>query len=237
MSRRPRLAVAFDVPSREAALEAAAKLRGQADIAKVGLELFVSAGPGLVEELVGDGWAVFLDLKLHDIPATVAGAVRAASGLGVELLTIHVAGGRKMIESAAAARGASATPLLLGVTVLTSLDNQQAEEVGLRGGVAESVGRLARLAHDAGCDGVVSSPHEVAAIKMAHGDDFVVVSPGIRPAGGSTDDQARVATAADAVRAGADVLVVGRPIMNAPDPAAVAAALRAEMEEAHGRRG
>ncbi len=232
---RPRLAVAFDVATREAAIKAATELQGQADIAKVGLELFVSAGPALVEDLVSSGWAVFLDLKLHDIPATVSGAVRAAGRLGVELLTIHTSGGRKMIEAAAAARGDTG-PKLLGVTVLTSLDGKQIEEVGWDGDAARCVARLARLAREAGCDGVVSSPHEVAAIKAAEGTDFLVVSPGIRPAGTGVDDQARVATAADAVLAGADVLVVGRPIMNAPEPAAVAAALREEMEEAYARR-
>jgi len=232
---RPRLAVAFDVATRDAAMRAANELQGRADIAKVGLELFVSAGPALVEDLVSSGWAVFLDLKLHDIPATVSGAVRAAGRLGVEFLTIHTSGGRKMIEAAADARG-EAGPKLLGVTVLTSLDGEQIQEVGWGGDAAQCVARLARLARESGCDGVVSSPHEVAAVKASEGGDFLVVSPGIRPAGAAADDQARVATAADAVLAGADVLVVGRPIMNAPEPAAVAAVLREEMEEAYARR-
>jgi orotidine-5'-phosphate decarboxylase len=234
--RAPRLAVALDVGSRAAAISAAETLRGHVDIAKVGLELFVSAGPGLVQELVDAGWSVFLDLKLHDIAATVAGAVRSAGGLGVEFMTIHAAGGRKMIEAAVAARGGGGMPLLLGVTVLTSLDGVQLEEIGVRGGTEQGVARLANLAQSAGCDGVVSSPHEVAAIKAAHGDDFLAVSPGIRPAGAAPNDQARVATVAEAVRAGADVLVVGRPIMKADDPAAVAAAMRQEMEDAHGRK-
>jgi len=233
---RPRLAVALDVDSREAALEAATRLHGRVDIVKVGLELFVSAGPGLVSELTEAGWSVFLDLKLHDIPATVAGAVRAARSLGVELMTVHATGGRRMIEAAAAARGDRETPKLLGVTILTSLDEEQIGEVGIAGGVEASVERLARLAHASGCDGVVSSPREVTTIKAAHGDGFLVVSPGIRPSGASTDDQARVATAADAVLAGADVLVVGRPIMKAPDPAAAAERIREEMEEAYERK-
>ncbi len=235
MSRPPRLAVALDVDSHADAVRAAGELQGHADIVKVGLELFVAAGPALVDELVNGGWAVFLDLKLHDIPATVAGAVRAASGLGVEFITLHTSGGRRMIEAAAEARTGD-SPKLLGVTVLTSLDSAQIDEVGVRGSIAESVARLAALAADAGCDGVVSSPHEVATIKAVHGDDFLAVSPGIRPAGASTDDQARVATAADAVAAGADILVVGRPIMRAQDRAAAAAAIRAEMEEAYERR-
>lgn len=237
MSRAPRLAVALDVDSRAAALGAAEVLRGHVDIAKVGLELFVNVGPRVVRELVDAGWSVFLDLKLHDIPATVAAAVRLAGGLGVEFITVHAGGGRQMIEAAVAARGGDGMPRVLGVTVLTSLDGAQLEEIGMRGGTEQGVARLADLAHSAGCDGVVSSPHEVAAIKAAHGDDFLAVSPGIRPAGAAFDDQARVATPADAVRAGADVLVVGRPIMNADDPAAVAAAIRREMEDAHGRKG
>ncbi len=235
MRQAPRLAVALDVDSHAAAMQAAAALRDHVDIVKVGIELFISAGPRLVEELVSAGWSVFLDLKLHDIPATVAGAVRSATGLGVSLLTLHTSGGRRMIEAAAAARD-SGTPRLLGVTILTSLDAVQIDEVGLRGGTDESVARLATLARQAGCDGVISSPHEAATIKAAHGADFLVVTPGIRPAGASVDDQARVATAADAVEAGADILVVGRPIMKAPDPAAAAAAMRAEMERAYGRR-
>ena len=235
MRRAPRLAVALDVDNHAAAVRAAGALRGHADVAKVGSELFISAGPRLVEELVGAGWAVFLDLKLHDIPATVAGAVRSAVSLGVELMTLHTSGGRRMIEAAAAARDRG-MPRLLGVTVLTSLDSAELDEVGLRGGIDESVARLANLAHEAGCDGVVSSPHEVATIKAEHGDDFLVVTPGIRPPGAPANDQARVATAADAVGAGADILVVGRPIMKAPDPAAAADAIRAEMEQAHDRR-
>lgn len=233
---RPRLAVALDVPDAETAIAATADLRGHVDVAKVGLELFISAGPALVQRLVGDGWGVFLDLKLHDIPATVAGAVRSARGLGVELLTLHGGGGRAMIEAAAAAREGAETPRLLAVTILTSLDDAQMEEVGMPGGAEQGVLRLARLARDAGCDGVVSSPREVAAIKQSCGADFLAVSPGIRPAGSARDDQSRVATPADAVRAGADILVIGRPIMKAPDPPAAADAIRAEMEEAYDRR-
>ena len=231
---RARLAVALDVGSKAEALDAAATLSGHADIAKVGLELFVAAGPSLVIKLVEDNWSVFLDLKLHDIPATVAGAVRSARGLGVELLTLHTAGGRRMIEAAAAARDGTTAPRLLGVTVLTSLDAEQMGEVGLQGTVQDSVCRLARLASESGCDGVVSSPHEISELKAAHGKDFLVVTPGIRPSGAATDDQARVATVASAVADGADILVVGRPIMKAADPAAAADEIRAEMEQAYG---
>lgn len=235
--KRPQLAVALDFSHRDEALRAAEALRGRADIAKVGLELFVGAGPGIVEELRADGWSVFLDLKLHDIPATVAGAVRAAAALGVDFLTLHASGGRTMIEAAARAREGSPKPLLLGVSVLTSLNDAQIDEIGLRGGVAHSVRRLAALARVAGCDGVVSSPLEVAEIKAAHGADFLVAAPGIRPAtGAANDDQQRVATVADAVAAGADVLVVGRPILKAADPVAAAAVIRGEMERAYAQR-
>jgi orotidine-5'-phosphate decarboxylase len=227
-----RLAVALDVPDRAAARAAAADLRDHVDLLKVGLELFIGAGPELVRELVDDGCSVFLDLKLYDIPATVAGAVRAAAGLGVEMMTLHASGGRAMIAAAAAARGGDGLPRLLGVTVLTSLDDAQLNDVGVSAGTERSVERLTELARTAGCDGVVSSPREVAAIKAACGDDFLAVTPGIRPSGTSRDDQARTATPAEAVRAGADVLVVGRPIMKATEPAAAAAAIRAEMDSA-----
>jgi orotidine-5'-phosphate decarboxylase len=236
MSVAPRLAVALDVPRPQDAIDAAALLAGHVDIVKIGLELFVGAGPELVRRLAGDRWSVFLDLKLHDIPATVAGAVRAASGLGVELLTLHAAGGRRMLEAAAAARGDRGRPLLIGVTVLTSLDAAQVEEIGFKDGVEASVAGLARLARDAGCDGVVASSHEVGGVKAALGDGFLLVTPGIRPAGAASDDQARVATPGEAVAAGADILVVGRPILTAPDPAAAADWIRAEMEHAHGQR-
>ncbi len=235
MSLVPRLAVALDLENRDDALRKAATLHDHVDIAKVGLELFISAGPRLVEELVGTGWEVFLDLKLHDIPATVAGAVRSAARLGVEFMTLHTAGGRSMMEAAVAARS-NGTPRLLGVTLLTSLDSDHIGEIGYQGSAGENVARLANLAHEAGCDGVVSSPHEVATIKSVHGEDFLVVCPGIRPAGASIDDQARVATASEAIKAGADILVVGRPIIKASDPAAVAQEIRSEMEHAYDRR-
>jgi orotidine-5'-phosphate decarboxylase len=229
MSVAPRLAVALDVPQPQDAIDAAALLAGHVDIVKIGLELFVGAGPELVRRLAGDGWSVFLDLKLHDIPATVAGAVRAASGLGVELLTVHAAGGRRMLEAAAAARGNGGRPLLIGVTVLTSLDAAQVEEIGFKGSVEASVAGLARLASDAGCDGVVASSHEVGGVKAALGDGFLLVTPGIRPAGADAGDQKRIMTPAEAIAAGADYLVIGRPISAAADPAAAADRILDEM--------
>ena len=227
-----RLVVALDVPDAEAARRAAAGLEGHADVLKVGLELFTAEGPSLVREFTDAGWGVFLDLKLHDIPATVQRAVARTVDLGVELLTLHAGGGPAMLEAAAAGRGESAYPRLLGVTVLTSMDQAQMDAVGLDGSPAGAVDRLARLAHQSGCDGVVASVLEAPAIKAATSSNFLVVTPGIRPAGSAHDDQARVATPADAVRAGADYLVVGRPILRATDPAAAADAIRREMEAA-----
>lgn len=228
---RPRLVVALDLPDADTARRAAAGLRGHADLVKIGLELFVAAGPALAEELRDAGWGVFLDLKFHDIPATVAGAVRSATALGVELLTLHVAGGAPMIEAAVAARG-DATTRLLGVTLLTSLDAGDLRRLGFEEAPGQVVDRMAAMAHDSGCDGVVASAREAAAIKRRHGEGFLVVTPGIRPAGTRRGDQARVAGVAEAVRAGADYLVVGRPILQADDAAAAAAAIRDEIEGA-----
>ena len=227
--RRARLAVALDVPDADAALSAADRLAGHADLVKVGLELFTAEGPDLVRELVDRGWGVFLDLKLHDIPATVAGAVRVLRGLGVELLTLHASGGPRMIEAAVEARGDSSLPHLLGVTVLTSLEAADLERLGWSAGPEAAVARLCATAREAGCDGVVASVHEVPRIRSEWGPDLLVVTPGIRPAGASVDDQAMVATPATAVQAGADILVVGRPILRAEDPAAAADAIRTEM--------
>ena len=236
MTRTPRLAVALDVADRAAALSAASNLRDHADLLKVGLELFVAEGPAVVAELVAEGWAVFLDLKLHDIPATVAGAVHSAQSLGVEMVTLHASGGRRMIAAAVEARGGGEVPRLLGVTVLTSIDSAELQTLGFSGTVDEGVERLAGVARQGGCDGVVASPHEVAALRSLLGEEPIIVTPGIRPADAAADDQARVATAAAAVAAGADILVVGRPILRAEDPSATADSIRQEMEEAHARR-
>lgn len=226
---RPRLAVALDVPDAEAARRHARLLAGHADLLKIGLELFVAEGPDLVREIQDLGWGIFLDLKLHDIPATVAGGVRSAARLGVKMLTVHAAGGERMLRAAREASAEVEGPRLLAVTVLTSLDAGQLADVGVASEPREQVSRLTGVAARSGCDGVVASVLEAAEIKQLHGRDFLVVTPGIRPAGSSTDDQARVATPAAAVRAGADVLVVGRPILRADDPVAAAGAIRREM--------
>lgn len=201
---------------------------------KVGLELFVRAGPSVVERLADEGRRVFLDLKLHDIPNTVAGAVRSAARLGAELLTVHGSGGEAMLRAAAEAAGdagaasAARRPLrLLAVTVLTSLDDSSlAAVMGSGASVEETAGRLAGLAREAGVDGAVCSVEEARAVRMACGPGFLVVTPGIRLAGEGADDQRRVATPAVARAAGCDYLVVGRSITRAADPAAALATIR-----------
>ena len=192
---------------------------------KVGLELFTADGPPVVRAAAALGRPVFLDLKLHDIPATVEGAARSAAASGASLLTVHASGGTEMVR--AAVRGAGGRVRILAVTVLTSLDGAALDAIGLAGPAEAAVVRLARLAIAAGAGGLVCSPHEVAAVRAAVGPGPLLVVPGIRPAGSAGDDQARVATPAEAVRAGADVIVVGRPLRDAPDPVAAARAIAA----------
>lgn len=228
----PEVIVALDVASREEALETVGLLGPSATFYKVGLELFSSAGPDAVRDLVAQEKRIFLDLKLHDIPHTVAAAVRAAADLGAELLTVHAGGGRAMMEAAA---GAAREGLrLLGVTVLTSLSASELEEV--RGGGLQSlrdeVLRLGGLVRDAGLDGVVASAREAEPLKRRFGRAFLVATPGIRLEGGAVHDQARVATPADAVRAGADFLVVGRAVTGAQDPRAALKAVLRSVEDA-----
>jgi len=226
-----RLIVALDVENRGQADALAARLGGAAGWLKIGLELFIAGGPDLVREYAGAGRRIMLDLKLHDIPATVERAVARSAALGVELMTIHAGGGRAMIEAAAgAARRAGATrPRLLAVTVLTSLDERDLEDIGARGPLDELVVRRARLAAEAGADGVVASPREAALVRAAAPPGFLIVTPGVRPAGAATGDQKRVMTASEARAAGADLVVVGRPIRAAGDPAAAARAMAAEL--------
>ena len=231
MNARDRLVVALDVPTAEEALLLVDRLAGLAGMFKVGSQLFTASGPDLVRALVTRGEKVFLDLKYHDIPNTVAGAVSAACQLGVSLVDVHALGGKAMMEAAVGAMPAMGTRLL-AITVLTSHDAAGLEELGVAGEVTDTVRRLALLAHAAEVDGVVASPQEVPIVREACGKDFLIVTPGIRPAGARTGDQARSATPATALKAGADLLVVGRPIIDAPDPAAAARAILREMEGA-----
>ena len=231
MAARDRLIVALDVPDAAAAHALARRLAGEVGMFKVGSQLFTAGGPAVVRGLVAEGRRVFLDLKFHDIPNTVAGAVAAAAGLGVSLVTVHAAGGPAMIEAAAeAARGTPAR--VLAITVLTSLDAAALDAIGMAGGIEATVARLARMAADAGAHGVVASPHEVRVLRAARGAGFLLVTPGIRPAGAALGDQSRAATPGAARSAGADYLVVGRPILAAPDPVAAARAVVLEMEAA-----
>lgn len=231
MNARDRLIVALDVPAASDAAALVDALAGKVGMFKVGSQLFTAAGPDFVRALSARGEKVFLDLKYHDIPNTVASAVGAACQLGVSLITVHALGGQAMMEAAAGAMPAMGARLL-AITVLTSHDADGLGSVGLEADVPRNVGRLARLAKAAAADGVVASPHEVALIREVCGPDFLVVTPGIRPTGARADDQARAATPAAALAAGADYLVVGRPITEARDPAAAAAAIVREMETA-----
>ena len=222
---------AIDTPDRARAKALAASLRGTVNL-KLGLEFFLANGPAGVREVAGDA-PLFLDLKLHDIPNTVAGAVRSAAALKPMLLTLHCSGGAAMMREAAAAAAQAAAGRrrmkLLGVTVLTSLDDGDLDAVGQKAPSGEQVRRLALLARDSGLDGVVCSPQEVASLRQACGPDFLLVVPGIRPAGAAVGDQKRVMDPRAARAAGADYLVIGRPITGAPDPAAAARALLAEL--------
>lgn len=226
----PRVIVALDYPEAGPALALAGRLDPTLCRLKVGKELFTAAGPSLVEALQMHGHEVFLDLKFHDIPNTVAGAVRAAAGLGVWMVNVHASGGRRMLEAARAALdGTTRPPLLIAVTVLTSLERADLAETGLDVDPAVQVDRLARLTHDCGLDGVVCSAQEAPRLRTACGPGFRLVTPGIRPASDAAGDQRRVMTPAAALAAGADYLVIGRPITGAADPAAALAGLVADL--------
>jgi orotidine-5'-phosphate decarboxylase len=230
---RSRLIVALDLPGRAEALDAVEKLGGRVGCFKLGLEIFVREGPELVQEVLGRGQRVFLDLKLHDIPNTVAGAVRSACRLGVHMLTLHASGGRRMLEAARdAAASMPSPPMLLAVTALTSLSEEETRSIGIADGVAAWVERLAGVACDAGISGLVASPLEATGLRRKYGDRMKIVTPGIRAAGAEAQDQARTAQPADAILAGADYLVVGRPILRAPDPGAAADLIVSQIEGA-----
>jgi orotidine-5'-phosphate decarboxylase len=229
--------VALDLDSAEQALALADRLRGSVGGYKVGNQLFTSAGPDVVRHLVARGDRVFLDLKYHDIPNTVAGGVSAAAHLGVWMVNVHAGGGGPMMRAArhaadeAASRNGRPAPLVIGVTVLTSMDEGTLQSLGVSEGPMAHVVRLARMAQDAGLDGVVASPQEITAIREACGRNFLIVTPGIR--GGSAasgpDDQHRTSTPAGAMRAGTSYMVIGRPITGAPDPRAAAEAIGREI--------
>jgi orotidine-5'-phosphate decarboxylase len=223
-SPQQRLFVALDTTDLERAVSLAGALAGHVGGVKVGKEFFTAHGPGGVERVAGAGLPVFLDLKFHDIPNTVAGAVRAALSLKPFMVNVHAAGGAAMMAAAAAAAGEAGAgrPLVLAVTVLTSLNESDLAAVGVGGTVGDQVLRLAALARDNGLDGVVCSAREVAALRQACGGGFRLVVPGVRPAWAAVDDQKRVMTPAEAVAAGADYLVIGRPITGADDPAKAA---------------
>jgi orotidine-5'-phosphate decarboxylase len=244
---RQKLILALDFPSLEPALNLAQSLSSVVGMLKINIQLFTAEGPSAVMKLNQLGPGIFLDLKFHDIPNTVNGAVASAIGLpGVQLLDVHALGGSEMMRAAAKARdeaklSKSVLPKLLAITILTSMDNAALRGVGITGPASRRVVQLARLAQKAGMDGVVASPQEVRAIRRACGKNFLIVVPGIRPeAGGGaargrkrkTDDQSRVATPAEAIRAGADYLVIGRPISGAPDPEAAARAILEEISSA-----
>jgi orotidine-5'-phosphate decarboxylase len=230
---RKRLIVGLDVPDAASAARLVGQLERTCHWFKVGLELFVAAGPAVIEPLVARGHSVFLDLKFHDIPNTVAGAVRSAATLGVRMINVHAAGGPAMLAAAKAALdGVADPPELLAVTMLTSMDQDQTNAIGLERSPAEQVQLLARMALKTGIRGFVCSPQEAAALRALTGPDGVLVTPGIRPAGSAIGDQKRFATPAKALRHGASYLVVSRPIIQAPDPAEAAEAILKEMASA-----
>jgi orotidine-5'-phosphate decarboxylase len=217
---RERLIIALDVSSAAAAQKIVAAVGDSALTYKVGLQLYTAEGPQVIRDLVAAGKRVFLDLKYHDIPNTVASAVLEASALGVSLLTIHAGGGGKMVSAAtAAAQNGNSALKILGVTVLTSMDDHELNASGIQGRVLDQVLRLAGLALANGCHGVVSSAHETRELRRHLGQDFLIVNPGIRPLGSNPGDQARVVTPAQAIAAGATHIVIGRPITGASDPA------------------
>ncbi len=218
--------IALDVGSSSAAQKIVATVGDSALTYKVGVQLYTAEGPQVVRDLVASGRRVFLDLKYHDIPNTVASAVREAAALRVSMLTVHASGGGKMLRAATeAARGVNPALMVLAVTVLTSLDDNDLDKVGVRGRVVDQVLRLAALAIADGCHGVVASAQEASELRSELGDEFAIVTPGVRPAGAGHGDQVRVATPAEAIAAGASHIVVGRPITAAVDPASEARAI------------
>ncbi|MES9967962.1 MAG: orotidine-5'-phosphate decarboxylase [Sedimenticola sp.] len=219
INKDPRIIVALDFPAEAPALELVSSLDPSLCRLKVGKEMFTRLGPAFVEKLAARGFDIFLDLKFHDIPNTVAAACAAAADLGVWMMNVHASGGRKMMETARdRLEGLSQRPLLIGVTILTSMGEEDIAEVGYSGTPADNVSRLARLADASGLDGIVCSPLEASVVRPDVSDDFLLVTPGVRPAFASTDDQKRIMTPRNALENGADMLVIGRPITAAEDP-------------------
>jgi orotidine-5'-phosphate decarboxylase len=239
MDPQDRIIIALDVDTRREALEWVSRLRGRVGLFKIGSQLFTSEGPTLVREIVRQGEKVFLDLKFHDIPNTVAKSVLVAAELGVTMLTLHASGGSKMMGSAVEAlnrSGSGRRPLLLGVTVLTSLAGEEFDAIGFSDSVESQVVHLAKLAEQSGLDGVVASPSELALLRSQLKTSTRIITPGIRPAGGVAHDQSRIATPAAAIQAGADYLVIGRPITASPDPLAILEAITHSLPERRGNR-
>ncbi|GAB3205677.1 orotidine-5'-phosphate decarboxylase [Marinactinospora thermotolerans] len=224
------IAVAIDAPDIETAARWASSVAPHVSTVKVGLELYLRYGPDVIASMRGaNKVALFLDLKLHDIPATVAGAARSVARLRPSILTVHAAGGRDMIRAAVEA---APETRIAAVTVLTSLEDAALEEIGLRGPAHDAVRRLAVLSVEAGARALVCSPHEVSSLRAEVGPDITLITPGVRPAGADKGDQARVATPEEAIAAGADLLVIGRPITRAADPGAAAATIAAALRRA-----
>ncbi len=230
MKAYERIIVALDRSTASEIESMSSSLSGAVGVMKLGLQAFIANGPAMVRTMRQQGHEIFLDLKLHDIPNTVSHAASEAAALGVSMLTIHAAGGFRMIEAARRAVDASSVHLL-AVTMLTSLDESELAAVGLTGSVESNVVRLARLARESGAHGVIASPHEIPAIRAACGADFLIVTPGIRPEGAEAGDQRRTMTPGEAILAGADYLVIGRPITDAADPAAAARRIAASMRD------
>jgi orotidine-5'-phosphate decarboxylase len=233
MKATDRICIALDFPSRAEVLAAARRFGGKVGWLKVGLEAFVAEGPSLVREVTACGARVFLDLKLHDIPNTVARAVEAAARSGAAMVNVHASGGRAMLAAAREALSGPDAPKLVAVTLLTSIDARALADLPMAGHPQGIARRLALLAQECGLDGVVCSATDLPAIRGACGPAFLTVVPGIRPPGGQALDQRRVATPAEAVEAGADILVLGRPITAAKDPDEALAAVASEIESAH----
>ena len=232
LTPKDRLAVALDFSDEQEAMNLVDRLGQTCQWYKVGMELYYATGNRIVQRLRDRGFNVFLDLKLHDIPNTVAGAVRSATHAGASLLTLHASGGAAMMTAAAEAASAPGSPRLLAVTVLTSMDANELAGIGITATPADQVLQLAKLAVQSGIDGIVCSPEEVALLRKETGPDTLLVIPGIRPAGSAVGDQKRVATPARAIADGASMLVVGRPVTRAADPVAATEAILQEIEQA-----